>query len=218
MSRPVGSSPSPPWAPSEDWIEAFARECTEQLYEDARRFAAWRAGPVRRAGGLADDYYIRELVQDVLSDTAAGVLRWDPSTKTLRAHVWDAIRTRTHHDRVRAERYRHHSVDMLAPDAPDRLLAEIERAVATRAPTASPATAALAAAGMAELRASVEPASLADRLLDAFEAGGVNKADAILLTGMSNHEYETARHQITRRVREIHRRWASTGAKLKEEA
>jgi hypothetical protein len=127
LTLKVPAFPFWPKSLSEDWIEAFAKECTEQLYEDARRFAAWRAGPVRRAGGVADDYYVRELVQNVLSDTAAGVRRWDPSAQTLREHVWDAIRSRSNHDRVRAERYRHLLVDMLDPDAPDNLLGEIER-------------------------------------------------------------------------------------------
>ena len=216
MSRPVGSPPSP-WIPSQAWIEAFSKECTERLYEDARRFAAWRAGPVRRAGGLADTYYVRELVQNVLADTATGVLRWEPSAQTLREHVWDAIRSRTYHDRVRAERYRHHSIDMLDPGAPTKLLAEVERVLATLAPTATPAVGALAVEWMTALRANLDPSSLLGRLLDAFEAGGFTKADVMFLTGMSNRDYQTARRQLARRVHEIHRRWTSTQP-IQEEA
>lgn len=218
MSRLEGSPPSPPWIPSEDWIEAFARQCSEQLYEDARRFAAWRAGPVRRAGGLADDYYVRELVQNALSDTASGVLRWDPTAKTLRQHVWDAIRSRSHHDRVRAERYHHHRVDMLSPDESDQLLGEVERLLATRAPSTTPAAAIQAAERMAELRVNVDPSSPPGRLLDAIEAGAFTKADVMFLTGMSDEDYQTARRQLLRRVRELHRREASTRAELTEEA
>ena len=43
MSSPVGSSPSPLSLPAGTWIDAFSKEWTEQLDDDAR-FAAWPAG------------------------------------------------------------------------------------------------------------------------------------------------------------------------------
>ena len=204
--------------PSEAWIEAFATGCTEQLYEDARRFAAWRAGPVRRAGGLADDYYVRELVQNVLADTMAGVLRREPADQTIREQVRDAIRSRSHHDRVRAERYPRVSIDPLDHDATDGVQGEVEHTLAMRGTIAAPAVAAEAAESMAELRANVDPSSPPGRLLDAFQSGAFTKRDVMFLTGMSEQDYQTARRQLARRVRELHRREASTQAKLLEEA
>ena len=218
MSPPESSPSSLPWLPPEAWIEAFARECTEQLYRDAQRFAAWRAGAVRTAGGLADAYYVRELVQNVLADTATGVLRWEPADKTLREHVWDAIRTRTHHDRIRAKRYRHEAIDVLDPGASGVLLGEIERALEVRASVASPALAAITAERMAELRTHAAPSSPLGRLLDAFEAGAFTKADVMFLTGMSHKDYHAARLRLRRLGRERHSRSPSTGPDLKKGA
>jgi hypothetical protein len=67
-------APAAPYRPSQDWIDAFDAQCTKELYQDARRCAAHRARSVRRAGGVADDYYERELVQDALTDTTLGIL------------------------------------------------------------------------------------------------------------------------------------------------
>jgi hypothetical protein len=67
---------SVPFAPSEDWIEAFEAQATERGIEQARRYAAMRARGVAKVGGLADDFYVRELVQDAVTDTLAGILRW----------------------------------------------------------------------------------------------------------------------------------------------
>jgi len=99
---------------------------TTGLYKKLKRFAARRARIVARAGVVVDDYYTSALVQDALGDTASGVLRWDPSTKTLEAHARDVIATRTYHDCRRARRFRHESVDVLASDAPRAVMAEIE--------------------------------------------------------------------------------------------
>lgn len=189
--------------PSEAWIEAFAKQCTEQLYEDAHRFAARRAGAVRKAGGIADDYYVRELVQNVISDTAAGVLRWDPTVKSLPEHVWDAIRTRTNHDRLRAKRYRHEAIDGVDPDAPSNFIGEVEAALEDRAPSASPELATLANEWLAELRELAAPFPALVRMVDAFEAGATTRADVMHVTGLSEKECNLARVQLRRLVRKL---------------
>src|SRR5215468_405389 len=103
------------------WLDAFTAQCTDQLYEVGRRFAARRAAVVSWCGGVVDDYYIRELVANVISDTAAGILHWDPAAQRLEAHVLDAISRRSNHDCSRALRYRHEAVDLFDPEAPQAL-------------------------------------------------------------------------------------------------
>src|SRR3954451_24658376 len=80
-SLPVGDSDR-----TDAWHDAFTAQCTDQLYDAGRRFAARRAAVVAWCGGVVDDYYVRELVANVISDTAAGTLRWDPVVQSLEAH------------------------------------------------------------------------------------------------------------------------------------
>lgn len=209
MPRRRKSAPASPWRPSDSWIDAFARQCTEQLYDEARRFAAWRASAVGKEGGLADDYYARELVQNAFSDTLAGVLRWDPTAETLQEHVWDAIRTRTNHDRMRAKRYRHEPIDVFDPEAPRELLGEIEVALEDRASSTSPEIATLTAEWLAELREHAPPASAVGRMLDAFEAGATTMADVMHHTGMLEREYDAARLRLDRLVQKLAARFQS---------
>src|SRR5687767_11423456 len=99
------------FVPSEEWIDAFEAQATNDLRKAARRFARSRARFVAIAGGRVDDYYVSALVQDVLTDTLFGVLTWDPATKSLETHVFDALRSRTAHDISRAKKLRHQSID-----------------------------------------------------------------------------------------------------------
>lgn len=128
MKPPLFEDPAPqePFAPSDDWIETFEAQCTVELLKKAKRFAERRARGVGKAGGIVDDYYVRELVQDVLADTTLGVLRWDPSVESLEQHVQDAIMSRAYHDRVHARRYPRESVDVFDPDASHTAIAAID--------------------------------------------------------------------------------------------
>ena len=101
----------PPFTPTEEWIEAFDRQNTDEMRKRAQRFARARARFVARAGGRGDDQYAAELVHDALTDTLFGVLTWDPAVVSLEVHVFGAVRFRTKNDRVRALRFRHQSID-----------------------------------------------------------------------------------------------------------
>jgi hypothetical protein len=112
------------------------------MMQRARRYAARRAHGI---GHVTDNYYAGELVQDVLADTLIGVLHWDPSAKTLQRHLHDAIKMRTHHDRKRARRFPHESIDALTPDGEAEAIAEVEAALLERMPDAVVDPVALAA-------------------------------------------------------------------------
>jgi AraC-like DNA-binding protein len=123
--------------------------------------------------------------------------------KTLREHVWDVIRTRTNHDRLRAKRYRHEPLDVFDPEAPEELLSEVELALADRATCSSPELATLAAQWLGELRRHVAPSSDLGRMLDAFEAGATTMGDVAHLTGLSEKEYCAARLRLDRLVNRL---------------
>src|SRR5438309_1578319 len=123
---------------SEAWTEAFAAQCTEALWEAARKYAAHRAVAVRRVNSAADAYYVRELVQDAIGDTQLQRVHRDPSVRSLKEHIFAVIRTRTYHDYQRANRFRRESFDAGDGDTGPELVAEVEAALQGRTQRADP--------------------------------------------------------------------------------
>jgi hypothetical protein len=205
MKLPPSEHPAPPpFVASDAWLDAFETQCTKELLKRARRFAERRARKLRRVGGLADDYYVRELVQDVLGDTTLGILRWDPGSESLEDHVMDAIATRVHHDVVRAKRFPHVSLDAADPDASRMTMAAAEASLLAER-EASIATIALAEDSFSELweLAAEDPDIL--RLLGALAKGATCKADVRRVTDMSDHDYHAARRRLDRLIGRLSR-------------
>lgn len=199
MKRVKRSSPMESFQPSEAWRKAFAVQCTEGLYDVAHRFAARRAAVVGRCGGAADDYYVRELVANVISDTATGILHWDPAVQSLEAHVLDAISRRSNHDCSRALRYRHEPFEAFDLEAPRALAEEVEAKLADAAPGRWSGLELDPTERIQRLRALAEPDDVhVSRILDAFAAGKVTTSDIMRLAGLSGREYDAARKRLTR--------------------
>src|SRR5262245_31117218 len=95
MSTNASETESAPFSPSEEWIDAFKRECTHRLRLDLKEYARRRARGVRRVGGQVDDSYAEDLVANAVADTLAGVIAWDPNAKALYQHLQDTIKSRT---------------------------------------------------------------------------------------------------------------------------
>ena len=199
LSRLEGTGAVAPSVASRDWLEAFETQCTKGLQKKARRLAVRRARKLILVGGVVDDYYVEGLVQDVLGDTALGILRWDPSSESLEDHVMDAIATRVHHDVVRAKRYPHASLDATDPEASRATLAAAEAALLAER-EASAATVGLAEDVFGELweLAAEDPDLL--RFLGALAMGATCKADVMVVADMSDHDYAAARHRLDRLV------------------
>jgi len=204
MKRGHRSSPVGPSDRTDAWHEAFTSQCTDQLYDIGRRFAARRAAVVARCGGVVDDYYVRELVANVISDTAAGVLRWDPAVQSLEAYVLDAISRRANHDCSRALRYRHVAVDLFDPETPRPLIEEVETKLAEAAPGLwyGSELGRLERATRLRERAGPKDAHVL-LVLDAFEAGAMTKSDVLHFTGLSDKEYRAARKRLIRLVAKL---------------
>jgi len=199
MKQAHRSPPAETSERSEAWLEAFTAQCTNQLYEVARRFAARRAAVVARCGGVVDDYYVRELVANAVSDTAAGVLRWNPAAQSLEAHVLDAISRRANHDCSRALRYRHEAVDLFDPEVPRALIDEVEAKLADAVPGLGFRLRLDHGERVQRLRELAGPDDAHVLLiLDAFEAEAVTKSDVLHFTGLSDKEYRAARKRLVR--------------------
>jgi DNA-directed RNA polymerase specialized sigma24 family protein len=194
---------APAFIASEEWIDAFEAQCTTDLYKKLKRFAVRRARNVARAGASVDDYYTSELVQDALSDTALGVLRWDPTVKSLEAHARDVIATRTYHDWRRARRFRHESVDVLASDAPRTIMAEIEALLHEHEEDSRNDVVTRAAEVIAQLRKLAAPDQEVLLLLGAFAVGATSRKHVMEITGMSSTAYHNARSRLCRLVAQL---------------
>src|ERR1043165_5313104 len=99
------------FVPSEEWLEAFENQATEELLDAVQDFAALRARMVLKLGGVIDELYVRELVLEALEDAWAGVGAWDRARVSLEHHIRGVIRFRTRHHRKHAERFRRQSID-----------------------------------------------------------------------------------------------------------
>jgi hypothetical protein len=191
---------SQPFVPSKDWINALEAQCTEEMLQLARRYASRRA---RGVGYVNDDYHASELVQDALTDTTIGVLRWDPSVKPLQQHIHDVIKVRTNHDRKRAQRFPHESIDVLDSDGEATTLAEVEATLLERSTEPPDDPVALAAERLAKLRQLAAGDRTVLRLINAFARGADSKADALRVAELSSVAYDNARRRLRRLVTQL---------------
>jgi len=186
------------------WHDAFTAQCTDQLYDVGRRFAARRGAVVAWCGGVVDDYSVRELVANVISDTAAGILCWEPAVQSLEAHVLDAISRRANHDCSRALRYRHEAVDFFDPETPRALVEEVQAKLADAVPDLWYGPERGPVERVTRLRELAGPEDAHVLLvLDAFEAGAITKSDVLHFTGLSDKEYRAARKRLMRLVAKL---------------
>jgi hypothetical protein len=183
--------------PSRVWLEAFDAQCTDGLVKRARRYAVDRT----RLLGSADTFYAEELVQNAITDTLRGILSWVPGTRSLRRHIFNAIRLRARRDRDRADRFPHVSFDALHDEYDD----DTVTAVRPRDPalhTAPPDLVALEdAATLDQLRERVanDPAAL--RFLAAIDQEAVTKAEILRRSGLSSASFHNTRRRLARLVR-----------------
>jgi hypothetical protein len=186
-----------PFSPSEDWIEAFERQNTDEMRKRAQRFARMRARFVARAGGRGDDQYAAELVHDALTDTLFGVLTWDPAVVSLEVHVFGAVRFRTKNDRVRALRFRHQSID--ASDAA-AVMCEVESTLAATHNAPSAESLAFSAEVLDQVRDLAADDSAILRIVDAVAQGASAPREIMSVAEMSEKTWRKARLRLARLV------------------
>ena len=189
-----------PFTPSEDWIEAFDHQNTDEMRKRAQRFARSRARFVARAGGRGDDLYAAELVHDALTDTLFGVLSWDPAIVSLEVHVFGAVRHRTKNDRVRAIRFRHQSID--ASDAAG-VMCEVESTLAATHSVPSAESLAFSAEVLDQVRDLAADDSAILRIVDAVAQGACAPREIMSVADMSEKTWRKARLRLARLVEQL---------------
>jgi hypothetical protein len=186
-----------PFTPSEEWIEAFDRQNTDEMRKRVLRFARSRARFVSRAGGRGDADYAAELVHDALTDTLFGVLTWDPAVVSLEAHIFGAVRSRTKNDRVRALRFRHQSID--AADS-GGVMCEVESTLAANQSVPSAESLAFSAEVLDHVRDLAADDSAILRIVDAVAQGASAPREIMSVADMSEKTWRKARLRLARLV------------------
>ena len=188
-----------PYEPSDSWLDAFNTQLTPKLIDSLRNFARMRVLAVAYAGRKVDDYYPRELVQDAIGDTYAGVLRWDPARASLEFHLVRAIQNRAFDDRKRAADNPH---DSLGDDTAAARLAEREASSAI-----DDAQLAVKRVYAQQTVAQIREAAARDkpvlRIVDAYNAGATTKEEVLAFTKMKPRTYHNAHVRMTRIVRNL---------------
>ncbi|MEJ7598507.1 MAG: hypothetical protein WKG01_11405 [Kofleriaceae bacterium] len=193
-----------PITPDEAWIDAFTKQCTEELRLDAKEYAKRRTYGIGKAGAHVDAYTAEELVADALGDTLLGVLAWDPSAKSLYQHVEDAVRSRTRHERKRARRFQHHRIDAPATLHEQKTtLGEIDTSMRAERGDADTTSMMFAIQVIDQLREIAAGDPLVLRFLDAVIAGARGGADIMHTATLSAKQYRNARDRLRRLAEQL---------------
>jgi hypothetical protein len=191
--------PPQPYAPTEDWIQKYKKQCTPTLMNGLNQAARAKALAVAATGKKVDDYYARSLVLDALGDTWLGITRWDPSKCSLGYHIYRTIERRTEKHRKHAENFPHDSLgepteaSEFAEREASELVGDHER----------PVKRVLASEMLAQIRALAGNDKHVLRILDAYDAGCGTKEEVLAHTKMREATYHRAYVRLRRIVRDM---------------
>jgi len=204
MTMPIEKTQRPPFMPDEAWIDAFAKQNTCELREAAKRYAARRMRRVGASGAHIDEYDIRAMVQDALTDTLFGEVTWDPTTTTLEQHVFDTIRYRTRDVRRRAKRFKHQRIDVFDQrEEGSTAMGDIESSLRADQETPSADELIFADQVIARLRELAAKDENVLRLVDAIAEGATEPADIMAVAKVSAKQYRNARERLDRLVKNL---------------
>ena len=188
------------WAPTEEWIKQFQKQCTAKMILGLNQYARTRALTVAAAGRKVDDYYARELVQDALGDTWMGVIRWDPSKCSLGYHLATTLDGRADKHRKHAEKHPHYAIGDY-DHAPSRAA---ERDASELVGVADlPAKRVYADQTLAEIRKLAARDKPILRILDAYAAGCETRDEVLAHARMQEHTYKNAYGRMKRIIEHI---------------
>jgi uncharacterized coiled-coil protein SlyX len=189
--------------PSESWIENFDKQCTEPLLKRARRYATLRAQDLGWEQPSAGPHDPDEVVDNIVRDTLAGVLRWDPDVRDFDQHLFDAVRKRITRYARRISEYPHESLDAIDHTGRSPVMAAVEMQLRLDGPGDVLDTRVRIAETVACLRKLARRKPLVLRLLTAFERRATEQEDVMREANMTLAEYKTARRQLARFVERL---------------
>jgi hypothetical protein len=192
------------FTPTEEWIEALAAQCTDAMRLHAKRYAARRLRGIGKLGVHVDDYAARELVQDALGDTLAGVVSWDPAAKSLQQHIEDTIQFRTRNARERAKKFRRQGVDVFGASSEQRAArAEVEGSMRLDHEDATAESCMFASEVLHQLRTLAANDLPVLRYLDAIARGARSREDIMHAAQLNAKAYRNVRGRLRRLAEQL---------------
>jgi DNA-directed RNA polymerase specialized sigma24 family protein len=189
------------FVPDEAWIDAFKAQCTEEMRLQAKRFALRQLRGIGKLGRPVGDDDAKDLVQDAIVDTLAGVLSWDPA-KPLKLHIEDAIVSRARREYKREKKHRHERMDTALVPGRDTttLRAEVEASLQDDHEDGDAAELLISEELLGRIREAAAGDKLAVRFVDAVADGARNRAEIMEHARMSEKTYRNARARLRRLV------------------
>jgi hypothetical protein len=195
------------YSPSEDWIDEFKRQCTDELQLAMLRYTMRKLHGIGQYGVAVDEDAAAELVQNVLGDALIGKRIWEPETKSLRQHIEDVIHSRTYHMRRRAKRFRHERVDAFEPDSEmSTTRAELEASLQMDREAGDASAFAETQQMIDQIRELGSGDTLVRRFLDALGAGARTRDEIMHAAKMSRRTFRTARARVRRLAEQLDHR------------
>lgn len=198
MAAKNGRPPPPPRRPAPEVLRALAEQNTPELRKAAKRYAEQRVPLLRAAFVPVSRRTADDLVNDAITDTFLGDGDpWDPSACDLLTHVRGMIKKTTwqeirHRMLVRRDPFNPADgkvEDVLARERPHASMGDISPIM----------LAALVETVCAELRKIKPTDRAADRILECWELGFVERCEVMLLTELDHDAYTRARDRILSR-------------------
>jgi hypothetical protein len=194
-----GDCGTKPFAPTEDWIQQFKKQCNQSLMTGLNNYARTRAFGVAHSGRKVDDYYARELVLDAIGDTWMGVVSWDPSRFTLKHHL---LRVIDGHSDKHAKHAVAHPHQAIGDDCKESRAAERDASEQVGDPLL-PAKRVYACETLAKIRELAAGDKDVLRILDAYDAGATTKEDVLEKAKMKDRTYHNAYGRLRRIIRNL---------------
>lgn len=183
---------------SKAWLERLAAECTEDLLKRARYFAAQRAQDLGWQMAGPGVYDPDELVDNIVTETLAGRISWNPEKQRFDQYLYDAVRVRVLRHAQRAWQYPHESIDAEDFEGESQTMAEVEEKLLAISPDATIDTEVRVEDTIHVLRQLAVRKPLVQRLLTAFECRKLSKEEIVESGHLTSAEYHNARRQLTR--------------------
>ncbi len=189
--------------PSAEWRSVLKRQATMATMEAAVRCARVEIDRLQRLN-RAIDLDAEDLVQDVLTATCAGTLKWCPEAAPLRTHLRDKVRLACRRLRRRS-RLLAGTVRIVLDELRDEdpIWNDVEAALAADVVEPDDSLIGVARRFEAELRVLAAGDEAALRVLDQLAAGTTVNAEVAAATGMSVRTVEGVRKRIQRLARRV---------------
>lgn len=194
------------FVPSESWRASFEKQANGRTLEKLNRIARARLAAYSGAKQNVQDCDIDDIVIGALGDTWTGVLAWEPGTKTLFAHLKDAIKFRVRNGaKLTRKRRKHDELD--EDERGETFSGQIAAGAIVPTVETSDQRHALLAEVADDVIEQLSTHALDDpdvlSLLAALAKRIVDRNDLLEDTGMTVHELTNAWRRLGRIVREL---------------